>query len=95
MAVGDALNGLSDWSWPPNAHSSRSDFSAFGATQTIHVGSVTTDAHGDNMNKALKLVSSKLIMLVQHQMLKQCAFLLIQMESCSEVKRQGKDTNSQ
>ena len=33
MTAGDALNGLSDWSWPPNAQSSRSHFSAFGATQ--------------------------------------------------------------
>ena len=95
MTVGDALNGLSDWSWPPNGQSSRSDFSAFGATQTIHVESVTVDARGDNMNKTLKLVSNKLIMLVRHQMLALCALLLLQMESCSEVKRQGKDTNSQ
>ena len=68
MTVGDALNGLSDWSWPPKTQSSRSDFSAFGATQKIYVGSVTTDASGDNMNKTLKLVSKMILILLTPQL---------------------------
>ena len=68
MTVGDALNGLSDRSWPPKTQSSRSDFSAFGATQKIYVGSVTTDASGDNMNKTLKLVSKMVLILLTPQL---------------------------
>ena len=45
-----------------------SDFPAFGATQKIHVGSVTTDARGDNMNITLKLVSKVILILLAPQL---------------------------